>query len=221
MMDMNAIRIREAADELLLDHARGAASAPVDLLVATHVALNPAARRRHRCLEAVGGAMLDTIEPVATAPDALDRLFARIDAGHAAEPARAMPAGEERFPAALRARMPGGVDALPWRQVTRGVHEAALGVEDGPQKASLLRIAAGRAIPRHTHRGDEMTLVLEGDFTDEHGRYARGDLALADGSIEHQPVAGTGGDCLCLVVTSAPIHLTGRLLRLLNPFLPR
>lgn len=218
---MNAIRIREAADEILLDHARGAASAPVGLLVATHVALNPAARRRHRCLEAVGGAMLDTIDPVATAPGALDRIFARIDAGHGAE----APAGREeedhRFPAALRARMPGGIDALAWRQVTRGVHEAPLGVEDGPQKASLLRIAAGRAIPRHTHRGDEMTLVLEGDFADEHGRYARGDLAVADDSVEHQPVAGTGGDCLCLVVTSAPIRLTGKLLRLLNPFLPR
>ncbi len=220
MTKMNAIRIREASDEVLLDHARGAASAPVDLLVATHVALNPGARRRHRCLEAVGGAMLDTIEPVATAPDALDRIFARIDAGHgeAAAPARDE-AG--RFPAALRARMPGGIDALPWRQVARGVHEAPLGVEHGPQKASLLRIAAGRAIPRHTHRADEMTLVLEGEFSDEHGRYARGDLAVADGSIEHQPVAGMEADCLCLVVTSAPIRLTGKLLRLLNPFLPR
>ncbi|MFM8681147.1 MAG: ChrR family anti-sigma-E factor [Alphaproteobacteria bacterium] len=217
---MNAIQIREAADEILLDHARGAASAPVQLIVETHVALNPAARRRHRCLEAVGGAMLDTIEPVATAPGALDRLFARIDAGHGTEaPAARDDAG--RFPAVLRAHMPGGIDALAWRQVARGVHEAALGVEDGPRKASLLRIAAGRAIPRHTHRGDEMTLVLEGDFTDEHGRYARGDLAVADGSVEHQPVAGTGGDCLCLVVTSAPIRLTGKLLRLLNPFLPR
>jgi putative transcriptional regulator len=221
MTKMNAIQIREAADEILLDHARGAASAPVQLIVEAHVALNPAARRRHRCLEAVGGAMLDTIEPVATAPGALDRLFARIDAGHGAEPAGTAPAGEDRFPAALRAHMPGGIEALPWRQVTRGVHEAALGVEDGPRKASLLRIAAGRAIPRHTHRGDEMTLVLEGDFSDEHGRYARGDLAVADGSIEHQPVAGAAGDCLCLVVTSAPIRLTGRLLRLLNPFLPR
>jgi len=217
---MNAIQAREAADEILLDHARGAASAPVRLIVEAHVALDPAARRRHRCLEAVGGAMLETIEPVATATDALDRLFARIDAGHGAE-AAATRDGSGRFPAVLSAHMPGGIDALPWRQVTRGVHEAELGVDDGPQKASLLRIAAGRAIPRHTHRGDEMTLVLEGDFSDEHGRYARGDFAVADGSIEHQPVAGAGGDCICLVVNSAPIRLTGKLLRLLNPFLPR
>ena len=152
MMDMNAIRIREAADELLLDHARGAASAPVDLLVATHVALNPAARRRHRCLEAVGGAMLDTIEPVATAPDALDRLFARIDAGHAAEPARAMPAGEERFPAALRARMPGGLEARRYgcardgaRQHRRGAGRAQTQHSTNAQQARALSATTQRS----------------------------------------------------------------------------
>jgi putative transcriptional regulator len=219
-----------ATDEFLLDHAAGASSPPVGLLLATHIALNPAARRRYRDFETLGGAMLDRIDPVAVAPDAFERLMARIDAPRdqpdttmATAPVVETSGGNiADLPAPLRGHVAGGIDALPWRQVTRGVHEAALPLAGpGSERATLLRIAAGRAIPRHTHRGNEMTLVLDGDFADEGGRYGRGDLSITDPTIEHQPVAGRGRDCLCLVVTSAPIRLTGPLMRLLNPFLPR
>ena len=219
-----------ATDEFLLDHAAGASSPPVGLLLATHLALNPAARRRYRDFEALGGAMLERIDPVATAPDAFARLMARIDTPPARSDAAATPprapghgdAEPDTLPAPLRSHIAGGIDALPWRQVTRGVHEAALPVVGpGGERSVLLRIAAGRAVPRHTHRANEMTLVLDGNFADEGGHYARGDLSITDPSIEHQPVAGTGRDCLCLVVTSAPIRLTGPLMRLLNPFLSR
>ena len=78
--------------------------------------------------------------------------------------------------------------------------------EHGARRATLLRIAAGRAIPKHTHRGLEMTLVLDGAFADEAGQYSSGDVCVADGKIEHQPIAGIAQDCLCLVVASSPIR---------------
>lgn len=213
-----------ATDAHLLDHASGASSAPVSLLLATHLTLNPEARRRYRAFEALGGAMLETIDPVETAPDALARLMTRIDGAGAPEhQIRArVPAAPDALPAPLREVMENGLDGLAWRQVTRGVHEAALPViGSGRERAAMLRIAAGRAVPRHTHRGEEMTLVLDGAFDDEAGHYARGDLGITDPTIEHRPVACDGRDCLCLVVTSAPIRLTGPLLRMLNPFLTR
>lgn len=215
-----------ATDEILLDHASGAVSPPMALLLATHLTLNPEARRRYRALEALGGTLLDGIAPTATRADALDRLFARIDAGDgrdtAAAVATAPPQADTALPAPLRAQLGDGLERLGWRQLTRGVQEAPLAPVqgDGP-RASLLRIAAGRAVPRHTHRGDELTLVLAGAFDDENGHYARGDLAIADPDVEHQPVAARGQDCLCLVVAAAPIRLTGPFLRLLNPFLGR
>jgi putative transcriptional regulator len=85
--------------------------------------------------------------------------------------------------------------------------------------ASLLRIVPGRAMPQHTHRGNEMTLVLRGDYDDESGHFAAGDLAVTDDTIDHRPVAGKMEDCIALAVTDAPIRLTGRFGRLLNPFL--
>jgi len=213
-----------ASDKYLLDHAAGTASPPVGLVLASHLSLNPQARGRYRVFESLGGALLDSIDPVDTAPDAFERLMARIDAGEPRTPRSPMidiGAGDA-IPAPLRAHLGAGLDALAWRPVTRGVHEAALDVTGrGGERAALLRIASGRAVPKHTHRGEEMTLVLDGAYDDEAGHYARGDLSVTDPTIEHQPVACAGRDCLCLVVTSAPIRLTGPLMRLLNPFLAR
>jgi len=36
---------------------------------------------------------------------------------------------------------------------------------------------------------------------------------------DHQPVALHGEDCITLSVLDAPVRLTGRLTRLLNPFI--
>ena len=83
----------------------------------------------------------------------------------------------------------------------------------------LMRIKSGTAMPTHTHEGCELTLVLAGGFSDENGHFLRGDVAEADPSVTHQPVADPGEDCLCLAVTDAPLRLTGAFGRLLNPFL--
>jgi putative transcriptional regulator len=86
-------------------------------------------------------------------------------------------------------------------------------------RTRLMRIKSGTAMPAHTHEGIELTLVLAGGFSDETGHFLRGDLAEADATIDHRPVADPGEDCLCLAVTDAPLRLTGPIGRLLNPFL--
>ena len=73
----------------------------------------------------------------------------------------------------------------------------------------ICAIEAGRRMPSHTHLGQELTLVLQGSFADATGSYTKGDVATADGSIDHQPRAGEGELCLCLAVEDAPLRLTG------------
>lgn len=207
------------SDELLLDYAAGTAPEPLALFIATHLALSPESRAEVRQLEAVGGALLDSLDPAAPAPDALARVFARIEAG---ETIAASPPGTRisaLLPAPLATYVPDDLDALPWRKVIGGVFEAELPCSTRRYKASLLRIEAGRNIPRHTHRGGELTLVLDGAFRDALGRYARGDVSIADDSVDHQPVAENDKTCLCLVVAEGPVRLTGFFSRLLNPFL--
>jgi putative transcriptional regulator len=66
-----------------------------------------------------------------------------------------------------------------------------------------------------------MTLVLDGAFADENGRYARGDACVTDETVTHRPEAERARDCVCLLVSEGPIRLTGRFMRLLNPLMPR
>ncbi len=208
---------------LLLDYATGALSEPFALVVATHMALCPACRREVAAMEAIGGAMLEASAAPAEASceDAFARLMARVDA-MPADPAPSPPPPCDpalaAIPRPLRDRLPAAPDRMPWRR-QGPVETVFLPCEVPGFRVRMLRIAPGRGVPRHTHRGEELTLVLQGAYSDATGHFARGDLETADPSLDHQPVADPGEQCICLAVTTAPLRLTGRLGRLIDPFL--
>ena len=204
-------------DDLLIAHAAGKLAEPVALVVATHLALSPESRRRYARYEAVGGLLLEGLPEEELAPDAWQRLTARLDEPEVA-PTSPQWVAANRMPAPLRDYLPESIDAMKWQHYGTA-SEADLMIAATGYRARLIRLKAGRAVPRHTHGGSELTVVLEGSFSDETGHYARGDLAIADRSVDHRPVADDGMDCLCLAVTDAPLRLTGPIGRFLNPFL--
>jgi putative transcriptional regulator len=204
----------------LLDYASGSLPEPVALLVATHVALCPLCRRGLAELEAVGGALLEALPPEPVADDSLARLLARIDRpAQPAEPvAGAAPAAAELvLPQPLRDYV-GSLDRVAWRHL-RPLSEARLLPGFEKFTTRLLRVTPGTALPHHTHAGSELTLVLQGGFSDVTGHYLRGDVCEADSAVDHRPVADWDEICLCLAVTDAQLRLTGWLGRLLNPFI--
>lgn len=225
-MTMPALQpIHHPADEHLLEYAAGAASEGLALLMATHLTLCPHCRSKAAAMERLGGAMIEELPPASVAADARERCLARLDAPEppaesdagvtaVTKPAPARPL----LPRALRDRIGGDGDALQWRAVLRGVDQALLVEGPGGARTRLMRIRAGHAVPQHTHRGTEFVCVLAGGFSDVSGHYGRGDVAVSDESIDHQPTADADGDCICLAVTEAPVRLTGRFWRMLNPF---
>jgi putative transcriptional regulator len=112
----------------------------------------------------------------------------------------------------------GDLEALPWRRMGGPVSGITLSRPGAPETLRLLRIKAGAAVPRHTHAGTELVMVLAGGFKDHVGQYLRGDVSVCDGALDHQPVADADGDCICLSVTDAPLRFTGPLGPLLNLF---
>jgi putative transcriptional regulator len=74
-------------------------------------------------------------------------------------------------------------------------------------------------VPNHGHRGIELTLVLQGAFVDDGGRFARGDIEIADEELDHTPVADDAEDCICLAATDAPLRFSSWVPRLAQPFL--
>lgn len=205
--------------ERLLDYASGALREPVALLVATHLALCPECRRQIAAMEAVGGALLDQLPPEPVADDSLARLLARLDRPEPEAPMTEAPvAGVPLLPQPLRGYVGGSLDHVTWRQLGSMAEARLLPGHEG-FTTRLLKIRPGVAMPHHTHVGSELTLVLQGGFSDVTGHYLRGDVAEADGELDHQPIADRDEECVCLAVTDAPLKLTGWFGRLLNPFI--
>ena len=208
------------SEELLLGYASGSLPEPIALVVASHAALCTATAQDIRRLEGVGGSLLEGIEPAALKADALDRALATLDQAEATPP-RPTATAETRalLPSPVWPYIEGDLANIAWRQRGGGIETCELLADGGKRSAFLIRIPGGAAVPKHTHRGLELTLVLQGTYGDATGSFTRGDLQVADPSIDHQPKAKEGEDCICLAALEAPIWFTGPIARLANPFL--
>ncbi|BBK34510.1 ChrR-like anti-ECFsigma factor [Stella humosa] len=210
-------------DALLLDYAAGAAAQGPALLVATHLTFCPHCRRNLAAMEQVGAALMETLAPQPVSADARQRVMAmledepRIESAAAPSPVTAITGGPA-LPRAVRELVGAEIGALAWQPVLSGVDQILIDQTPDGGRTRLMRIRAGRAVPRHTHRGTELVCVLDGGFSDVSGHYGPGDVAAADDAVDHQPTADADRDCICLAVTEAPVRLTGRFWRLLNPF---
>lgn len=213
-----------ATDDLLLRYASGHLPEAQSLVIATHLALCPICRARVAEYEALGGALVEDLDPVPVAEDALAAVLARLDEpDHARDAAVLRPKAplsqaDLLVPRPLRDYLGISLGELSWRRLMPGLEEADIEVGPESARARLMRVESGKGMPRHSHEGEEMTLVLSGAYRDESGCYRRGDLQIADPEIDHRPVADEGEPCICLVVTDAPLKLTGPFGRLLNPF---
>lgn len=217
----------ETLDTLLAEYVAGGLPQPVEVMVAAHLELNQTSRRFAADLERAAGVVLDRLDPVAVADRdrRLDAIFA-LDADPAPDPGfRPVVPGPARssesgLPRAIELYAKRPLKDVPWRTRLPGIQQWRIAKEDG-YEASLVRLRAGHGLPPHTHHGTEMTLVLHGGFSDALGHYGVGDISIADDAVDHRPTADDDGDCIGFVVSNASLHLTGRIGRLLAPFLPR
>ena len=212
---MPAIR-HHVPDDMLMGYAAGVLPQAFDLVVATHVSLNDDARVRLAGFEELGGAVLSDLKEVDLAPDSLEQTLAKISR---MAPTERGTRSNGVFPAPLRKMIGGDVAAVKWKSIARGTKQAVL-CSDGEATARLLYIPAGQAMPEHSHRGTEMTLVLQGGYSSVDGHYVRGDLEVADQQTNHTPIADDDGeDCICLVATDGRLLFNGILPRLAQVFL--
>ncbi|MEZ9780163.1 ChrR family anti-sigma-E factor [Vibrio cyclitrophicus] len=95
------------------------------------------------------------------------------------------------------------------------ISRARLDFDDEAHHTSLLHIDKDGKVPCHTHKGFEITLLLEGSFEDEIGVYNKGDFIWLDGNHTHQPATKEG--CVCLTVSSDALYFTKGVSQLFNP----
>jgi putative transcriptional regulator len=205
------------SDELIMGYSAGILPEAIDLIVATHVSLCDDCRARVEAQDAVGGALLDEVETEEVSANCLEGALNLIRSEPAMQ-VQQTKAADPVLPAPLCDYVGGGLDAIKWRPVGMGVKQAVLKTS-GEATARLLFIPAGAAMPDHSHSGMELTMVLQGAFTDDDGRFARGDIEIAHEDLHHTPIADVSEDCICLTVTDAPLRFKSLLPRLAQPFL--
>ena len=186
--------------------------------VSLHLNYCSVCQRESRKLQQMGGMLFERLAPCEVDSSLLDSVMARLD-----EPApltyEAKTTAADESPALMRRLMKGEYKDLEWDRINSGLQISRLHTGDVANEFALYHIKAGRTIPRHTHKGTELTLVLEGSFSDEAGVYQRGDFLMRDAEHEHTPTAAKSEDCICIGVLDAPIKFTGWNYRVLNPFL--
>src|SRR6201995_6020704 len=202
--------------ELLIDYAVGALSPAEALVIAVHMEFCADCRRAARTALSVGGALLDSIEPMALPPAAFQRALQAIDDGAVSIESviRSAPTFAVKWPAALRDHL-AETGHAPWRKLPAGFRALRIPFEDESSRVWVVTAPGGRGPLAHSHVADEWTVVLEGGFTDETGTYAAGDFAYMGPGEQHRMIAEKGEGCVCLLlVREKPRYLTlmGKLL---------
>lgn len=203
------------SENLLMAYSAGQLSEAFSLVIATHLSMCDECRARSEAFDAVGGAVVET-DFCAMTKGSLEACMSRLVGlpQTTSTPRR----GDGIFPAPLVEHLGGGLSSVKWRPLGFGAKQAILRVGDSAASVRLLSIPGGSAMPEHSHRGTELTLVLQGAFRDEADRFARGDIEVADDSLEHTPVAEEGETCICLAATEAPLRFNSLIPRLAQPF---
>ena len=203
----------------LVSFAAGTLPEALAATVAAHLSMCKRCRDEVRDMEMIGAALLskdaggDDVSPV-NVPALPD------DDAPIVEPRPAKPSeAGELLPAPIAERYGLAFDKVPWKRLGPGIWHHKLALSPGVEgDLRLLKISAGRRMPEHGHGGTELTLVLDGAYSDETGEYGRGDVQDIDDDVEHRPVADQDAGCICLIASERPARFKGLVGRLMQPW---
>lgn len=200
----------------LMSFAAATLAEPLAAVVAAHLSMCPQCRAEAADLDLLGAALLQSAPRCAgEAPLQVPRRPA--DVGAAAAPSTQHPG--DRLPAPIVVAYGLSLASIPWKRLGPGVWHHRLPLRrEGDGDLRLLRIAPGRTMPDHGHGGAELTLVIEGAYSDVTGTYRRGDIQDVDEGIEHQPIVDTAAECVCLIASEHPARFKTLLGRLSQPW---
>lgn len=202
----------------IVAYAAGSLDESASIIVASHLACCNMCREKIRLAEQIGASLVVSMNAEALEPRAIDAALDRIE--QEPEGVIAPKVHEDRgVPGPLARHMEWPLDDVPWKKIAPGILICHLPLSENARgELKLIRVAAGKKIPAHSHQGTETTLVLRGWFEDEHGRFGPGDISEMDDEGEHTPVVGGQEDCICVVATEGPLQFKSFVNRLVQPF---
>ena len=160
--------------------------------------------------EVISGIALEGEAPAEMSVDALAMAFAAIERGGMARQRSLAYPELAVLPARLREAIESAESRSGWKTIGLGIRSLDLGAP-GALKAEIVRVAPGMTVPRHTHKGRELTLCVHGEYMDSGAVYGPGDFSIRDPSIHHEPKALDGAPAYALAVTDAGLKFDGLL----------
>lgn len=205
--------------DLLTEYAAGILPLAQAACLSAHLNYCAQCRQNTAQLQDLGAELFSSLPAQPVAESVLDNVLARLDEAPPLRYQRVPEFGVGRLPALLQRLMRGDFRELTWKKITSSLRISYLRTGDPAFEFALYHIKAGGRIPQHTHRGSEMTLILQGGFSDANGSYHVGDFLYRDAEDDHAPTALQSEDCICLAVLDAPLRFTSWKYRWMNPFL--
>ena len=207
-------------------YASGTLDEAFAVLISCHLEICADCREKYAEATAVGGALLETMDDCAPINEgSYGRLLEKISVAggkkhrEGVDSVKCHSEDWSKLPKALGNYMDRNIDEVDWQRVGPGIWQKNIALSSGAHsKLRLLRIAKGRQVPEHGHRGQELTLILQGAYRDEIGHFSAGDVADLDEDIEHQPLVVSEMDCICLAATEAPTRFKSWASRIMQPF---
>lgn len=205
---------RHPAPENLVSCAAGSMPEALAAVMACHMTICPRCQKELTFLGSVGAALLEDVSPM---PFVMKMPSPNVPV----EQPKSIAENSIKcdVPAPLRKFVGNRLEDIKWKRVAPGIWQFPIPLaKHSKSSLRLIKVGPGLKLPDHGHSGLELTLVLQGAFSDEFGSYEVGDVVEMDEGFEHAPVAAEGTDCICLIASEGPMRFHSKLARIVQKF---
>ncbi|MEL6692880.1 MAG: cupin domain-containing protein [Pseudomonadota bacterium] len=199
-------------DHLLSEYTSGTLDADFEVLVASHLAISTKSHENFRFHQEIAGALFAGLPAGATQPSSsssthLFETFSKAlveleTATHSVNAANGLPQILVDYLETLKGVK--SLSELNWIACYEGIERVVLTEGANGVRARILKCQPGAIFPNHGHGSEEVSLVLQGAYTDAGAHYVRGDVQCISADEQHSPVIDDNEICFVLVVSELP-----------------
>ena len=206
----------------LISYSSGSLPSNFSILVSSHLEkCSECSKNLHIGIE-MGGLVLDKLKEEKLSEGAFDKFlnFARNINHQTLSMPKNLDNNISNIPSVLHHYIGKNISDIKWKFVAPGIKKHEVGIDKETNSyLTMLKINPKKKIPEHGHSGNEITLVIDGSFKDEHGQYYPGDISEHDTSTHHQPVVSSKDPCICIIATDGPLVFNNFFANLFQSFM--
>ena len=192
----------------LMSYMSGSLPSNFSILVSSHLEKCSECSKNAHIGAEMGGFVLDKINEEKISEGAYDKFlsFAKTIKHKTPSTPKSLDNDISNIPSVLQKYIGLEIRNIKWKFIAPGIKKHEVGIDKETNSyLTILKINPKKKIPEHGHTGNEITLVIEGSFKDEHGQYSPGDISEHDESTHHQPVVSSKNPCICIIATDGPM----------------